>query len=301
VNALAKRQIRAATEATLRRAGVSGIVPTPLDEVTRSAGIVEILDIAKLPDELKVSKPGIFKRILGGLIYPERLVFLDRSQSEPRERFTTGHEILHKILPWHEATFRLDHEGTLFRNTRELLEMEANFGAAELLFQGAVFMRRALDYRLTVDAPMVLSEDFGASREASLRYYAENHPDRVALLVGGRFATAAGDVPIFATAESPSFRARYGRVGDLFGRRLPARAGSEIGELVSEAMRSVDVVRGRLVVSDLADQRRGLTAEAFFNQYKILVMVAETPLIPLGKKLVVTSEPQIQLGRTAAP
>lgn len=298
MNGLARRQIRAAATETLRRAGVYGVVPTPLEAVTRSAGIVEILDVADLPPDLEAKKPNILQRVLGGLVYRERIVFLDGTQPEPRGRFTNGHEVIHKVLPWHEAAFRLDDERTLFRDTRELLEMEANFGAAELLFQGAVFMKRALDFRLTMDAPLALSGDFRASREATVRYYVENHPDRVALLVAGRYLNAAGQVPVFVSAQSVSFHARYGSAANALGHRLSARAGSEIGDIVAEAMRSMDVVRGKVVIEDLHGQRRGLMAEAFFNQYKVFFLIAEAGIISIGKKVVVATVMPAQAATT---
>ena len=44
---LARRQILAFTDSALRNAGVTGIIPTPLDAVAKAAGITEIIDISQ--------------------------------------------------------------------------------------------------------------------------------------------------------------------------------------------------------------------------------------------------------------
>jgi hypothetical protein len=267
-------------------AGVAGVVPTPLDAVGQAAGIVEVIDADDLPEEVAVKKPSFLGRLLGVLSFGPRVVYL-ASGPEPRVRFTHAHELTHKIVPWHEDSHRFDDKRRLFGRTREILETEANVGAAHMLFQGAVYMTRALEYKLGLDAPLALAGDFGGSRHASIRYYVENHPDRIALVVAGRYLSMKGDLPIYVGIQSAAFLARYGRVIDLLGRHLPASSDSAIGEVVAAAMASNEVERGTAKVRDRGANERSVTCEAFFNQYSVFVMLAETGFIPLGKRIVV--------------
>jgi hypothetical protein len=86
VGDLARRQIVALTDSALRNAGVTGIIPTPLDVVAKAAGITEIVDISRLPRDIEARKPPALKRILGALLHRERVALVDRSQPEPRAR-----------------------------------------------------------------------------------------------------------------------------------------------------------------------------------------------------------------------
>ena len=74
MNDLARRQIRAASEQALRRAAVLGVVPSPLDQVSHAAGVIETIDLSQLPKGLVARRPNVFKRVLGGIFYRPRLV-----------------------------------------------------------------------------------------------------------------------------------------------------------------------------------------------------------------------------------
>ena len=265
---------------------MAGVVPTPLDAVGRAAGIFEVIKAADVPEEIAIKKPSFLGRLLGALSFGPRVVYL-ASGTEPRVRFTHAHELAHKIVPWHEDSHRFDDRGRVFGPTREILETEANVGAAHIMFQGRVFMDRALGYKVGLDAPLAIADDFGSSRHASIRYYVENHPDRIALMIAGRYLSPRDDLPIFTGAQSAAFRARYGPVTDLLGWRLPASEESAIGEVVRGAMLSASVESGRVTIRDLKANDRTLTCEAFFNQYTVFVILAETGWLPLGKRIVV--------------
>src|SRR5205085_493732 len=115
---------------------VAGVLPTPLDVVAEMAGISEVIDIGDLPAELIAKKPRAWKRILGALLYREQVIFVDRTQPEPRARFIQAHETGHEIIPWHRRSYELDDEVGLFRETKEQLDLEANLAGAYLIFQG---------------------------------------------------------------------------------------------------------------------------------------------------------------------
>jgi hypothetical protein len=96
--------------------------------------------------------------------------------------FLVGWSIGHQIIPWHEAAFQLDDLERLLGTTRDQLETEAYLAGGHLIFQGQHFLKHALDYQVTIATPIALAPDYGASRHATIRYYALHHPDTVALL-----------------------------------------------------------------------------------------------------------------------
>lgn len=285
---LAQRLILAIVERALAAADAVGVTPTPIDSVARRAGIGEILDISDLPQDLAGRKPRAWRRILGALLYRERVAFVDRKQPEPRARFTQAHETGHRIIPWHEAAFQLDGDETLFRPTEEKLEAEANTAAAHLLFQGPRFHQRALDYQVSINTPIVLADDYAASRHATIRYYVEHHPDAVAMLAAGRYASSDGSIPLWEAVESPAFRSRFGSMAARLpkGRLLVARGdGRPIGDIVHQAMTGVPVATKGIGIRDTRGDLQSFVAEAFFNGYSVLVMFSERRAVKFGRRV----------------
>jgi len=277
IDELARRQIRAATHTALQQAGVLGVLPTPLEAVSRGIGITETIDIGQLPEDLVARRPNALKRVLGAVFYRPRIIVVDRSQGTARGRFIEAHEISHKLLPTHEAIIRLDDEGRLFGNTKKLIEEEAEVGAAELLFQGDLFVRRALDFPVSIASPIGLATDFSASLTAAVRHYPDYHPDLVAVLVAGRFRVGEGRLRIWSGHESPSFRRSFGPVTDLFRAGLPAQESDDdpIASIVCQALDHGELASTELQLVDQRGDAKAFVAEAFFNQRVVLVMLAE--------------------------
>ena len=241
----------------LRRAGVLGCLPTPLEEVQRAAGIVSREDIAALPEG--IATPG--RALLGALWFERRAVYVDLAQPEPRRRFTDAHEAMHALCPWHEATLREDTAAELFRATRASIEAEANFGAAQLIFQGRAFRERLRALPADLGAARALAAEHGASLRATLHQLAAQHPAPVALLVVGRFPGRDGALPVWSAVTSPAFRRRRGAGPAAVGPDTPLR------ELL-EAARSF----APLPPAPLAGGP--CTAEVHFNRRCFLVLLS---------------------------
>ena len=284
---LARRQILAAAESALLKAGVAGVIPTPLDAVATAAEITEIIDISQLPTDIAARKPRAMRRILGALLHRERVAFVDLNQCEPRARLTQAHEIGHQIIPWHQAAFQLDDEERLLGNTHDQLETEAYLAGGHLLFQGQRFLKHALDYHVSIGTPIALAPDYGASRHATMRYYVLHHPDAVALLVAGRYPNRDGSVPIWTSIESASFAAKFGNLADLMNGRLAITGGTgqPLGDIAGEAMRTAAVAAKNLAICDLRGDHRDFVAEAFYNQHNVFVMVAEKKAARFGRRV----------------
>lgn len=256
--------------------------------VAAAAGINEIIDMGQLPDEMIAKKPPAWKRLPGALLFRERVAFIDRDQPEERVRFTEAHETGHRIIPWHERTFLLDHEGSLFRTTKDILEAEASLAGAHLIFQGRRFHERALEYQVSIHTPLKLYETYGASRHATIRYYVEHHPDPVAVVVAGHFRRADGSLPIWHCVESPSFRGRFGPLARNFpsGHLVASEGlGPLLDEIVQAALIADSIPKTDLVVQDLDGEGHDFVAEAFFNQHCLFVLIVPRRARRLGRRL----------------
>jgi hypothetical protein len=264
LNRFTRARLAAIAERALAEAGVAGVLPTPLDEVQRAAGIAARRDVAELPPG--VATPG--RELLGALWFERREVFVDLSQPGPRRRFTDAHETMHALCPWHEAVLREDTDAELFRDTALAIEAEANHGAGLLIFQGRRFAERIADAPRDLATVLALAEAHGASLQATLHQFAEHHPAAVALLAIGRFPQRDGRLPLWRTVASPAFRRRFGRLGADLAPGRPLR------ELVEAARRFAAPAAARLRLPDASGTYRQWTAEAHYNRRTFLVLVA---------------------------
>jgi IrrE N-terminal-like domain len=93
-----------------------------------------------------------------------------------RRRFSMAHEVSHTFFPEYELKVqcRPDPRYRDPQNPDDLLEMLCDVGAAELLFPVPWFT----DAALAVESPselLTLADDYRASREATIRRFAETH------------------------------------------------------------------------------------------------------------------------------
>lgn len=282
-----RRQIAALVEAAILKAGVEGTFPTPLDEVARVAGVSEVVNIAELPDDVRVAKPSALRRILGAYLFRSDTAFVDFSQPRGRTRFIQAHETGHKLIPWHGPSYHLDDEPRLFRDTEEQLEIEANFAAVMAIFQGRRFHEQALDYENSIKTPILLADQFGASLHATIRFYVERHPEPLALAVAGRFSRSDGTVPIFTSVESSSFRKRFGHFSGLLP-TVPVKVEDDagvIGPLARGAFGTSGPLSDSIPFPDLDGRVVPCTVETFFNQRNLFVVASPKRLVRRGRRI----------------
>jgi hypothetical protein len=290
VDPFLRRQIMGLSEAALQAAGVIDVLPTPLDQVAKVAGIAEVVNIGDLPAELFAARPKGWRRILGAYLYRAETAFVDLSQPLGRQRFIFAHETGHKIVPWHAQAFHLDNETCIFRDANEELEEEASFAASLLMFQGARFHARALDYETGLQAPISLAGQYGASFHASIRFYVEHHPEPVALIVAGYLPRSDRTVPIWLSVESRAFSERFGPFRSLMPDRgvpLAAGAAHPIGTLALAAYSGSDVATEKMKLTDLAGDAVTCNIETFFNQHCLFIMASTRSLLRRGRRITV--------------
>jgi hypothetical protein len=131
--------------------------------------------------------------------------------------------------------------------------------------------------------PIALAGDYQTSMHATIRYYAEHHPDAVSLLIAGRFPR--GDVhPIFEAIASPSFRAQFG-AGDPTARPGDIASLSMLQDLIRRAAEGDAIEAAEFLALDLRGERRALVAEAFCNQHCVLVLLTGRAARRLGQRV----------------
>lgn len=269
------------------------VVPTPLDQVGAALSLHPAEDLFNLAD----APPGLLKRVkglagkvLGALAVRERVVYVDRTQAVPKQRFAHGHELGHKGLPWHERAYFADDRGTLDPDTLEELEAEASAFSADLLFNMDRFTEQAHAERLGLAMPLKLADDFQASRRATIRRYVEDSPRPCALLVLGRFAVRPKGMPslkVLRALQSASFRAQYGPATTLFPSTLPIDA----VPLAASAWAAVNgdlatpTAEGEYTLLDSIKGAAQLRYEVFSNSYASFALLYPKPRMTIKRKV----------------
>jgi hypothetical protein len=257
LSAFTRHRLERIVDEALRRAGVLGVVPTPLDTVAATAAIA-IEPVASLG-------PARDRPVLGAMWLEERTLFLERRQSPARRRFTQAHELMHALCPWHGPALRTDTAAELFGPTREMLEAEANAGASLLLFGGT-----QATGPVSMAGAQALAAAHGASVHATLHHCVEADRGTSALLVAGRFPARDGALPVWRSIESPAF-------GRRFRALAPSRLapGSALRDLAEQA-------RTTRQPPGIAVELGGspFVAEAHDNRHAVLVLLRlHEPLI----------------------
>jgi IrrE N-terminal-like domain len=276
----------------LKRASVIDTLPTPLDEVRRAAGIRQRIDISQLPKDIAAVKPSGMRQIIGAYLFRERVVFIDGKMAAPRQRFTDGHEITHSILPSHARSHCLDDE-RIFKEVEDYLDLEANVGATYLLFQGPRFHRRALEYETSINTPRSMAGEYGASYHSTIRFYVENHPEPLALVVTGHIPRSGGRLPVWNWCESPSFTQRFGQLQDFVPDPSlnPLRDGViPFAKLTTATRVAVDTVAEEVNLVDRNGELHPFLAEAWFNQHVHFLMLSPKHRLRRGRHIQVITE-----------
>lgn len=265
----------------LAAAGAAGVVPTPLDDVTRALALTDPEDLyglADVPPSLLTRMGRLAGKVLGAFAVNERTIYIDRAQKWERQRFTHGHELGHQGLPWHGASYYADDRHTLDPDTHLQLEAEASAYSAELLFNGHLFTERAHSSRLGLAGALALADKFETSRAAAIRRYVEDSPRPCALVVFGRYVVHPNgnrSLKVLNVVESVSFADKYGSAATL----IPTTVSIADAGLAADACTALAGQAAAPVLSGqhvLLDSRRGavtLNYEVYSNTYSAFALL----------------------------
>ncbi len=294
----AQQKLNKVIERTLRDAGLTE-PPVRLEHVMDHLKLFqEFYDLAN-PDFLDKAKHKIriggqrlaqlFEKIKlqAVLFFDENRVVIDQSLPVLKRTWPGFHEAGHRICPGHRETFAFgDTAQTLDPDYQEMLEAEANFAGAGLMFCGKRFTKETRDTTPCWQTIETLADRFGRTKTTTLRRYAGFGPDHVmAAAIGTPWWKEDGEhepgscrhfvpSPEFATQFSNLDRAR---LFELVNTQAKPRSG---GLVASFAM----------ALTDDNDSQHEFHVETFFNTYDLLVLfVHQRKLSPRGTLVVPNS------------
>ncbi len=232
-NSLDPSELRAVEDRArklLDRASAWGTLPTPIEDILSAARLevapTSAFDPARILAFIKNKTAEAAHRVKSALskvfgIYDDedRVIHIDDTVTESKQRFLKLHETGHHELPTHRKIFRFfqDCEKTLAPETADLFEREANNFARFALFQGDTYAHMAADCKFEIRTPIKLAAKFKASLYASAREYARTNPRAcvVYVLEPIEFAPGSGAQAAVRRVEpSPSFERQFGRPKD---------------------------------------------------------------------------------------
>ncbi len=221
------RAVEEKAKKLLDRASAWGTLPTPIEDILAAARLEvapsSAFDPARILAFIKNKTAEAAHRVKSALskvfgIYDgeDRVIHIDDTVTESKQRFLKLHETGHHELPTHQKVFRFfqDCEKTLAPETADLFEREANNFARFALFQGDTYARMAAECKLEIKTPIKLAAKFKASVYASAREYARTNPRAcvVYVLQPIEFAQDSGAQAAVRRIEpSPSFVRQFGR------------------------------------------------------------------------------------------
>lgn len=279
----------------LRRAGAVGKLPTPVEDLIRAANITSESDpegvVSRFLSTLNAQSRAIFEsamqKMRGIADLRERAIYVP-SDKAPRELFASAHEFGHEEIPWHHvitddvAAFYTDDDFSLGPNVQEKFDIEANFFASEIIFQGDRFAARAKDYKPSFDAVFLLAELHGASRQATLRRYVEAQDEILAAVsyLPNRYVVDDHGFPPLRAPRlfgSPKFVHKYGNVevpGELTSVH-PWAAARKLGEVCNG---DINLICDGVAVN--------FQWQAWWNTYTLLVLLRRRPALSVVRRIV---------------
>jgi hypothetical protein len=265
--------VTAEVQKLLRAAEVGRQLPTPKAQILACKHLVETgeLDLDEYEQSFSERASGFLykamKKVLGFLDRRTKRIYVDPQLHDSRKTFVTYHEVIHRIVPWQHVEYTEDDDLTLNLSCDTLFESEANYGAAEILFQCDRFENEARDYGLSVGSALHLSEKYEASCHSSLRRFVErNHrPCLLLVLKPTTRANVDGGTSFFITHSIPS-RLFILQFGDPFSGPF-INPDHELGKILNNG------TQGEIDLSDLKGFCKPCVVECFSNQYSLFVMI----------------------------
>ena len=272
------KEIRRAAKVLLNKAGVTEQLPTPVDDLVAAAGLIETSDyeitesrIRQMPKALQGFMRSAKRKISGLIDRRERVIQVDSSLKNGREKFVKLHEVSHDIIPWQRDLLILaDTPQTLSPSIELLFEREANQGAAELFFQLGFLYRIARDYPLDRTTPIILKDLFGSSIHAAFRNWVATHDGCACGFVIDKEPTSAPE-PTFKRFECIPTERWLTEFGEnVFPKAMPVAEYSFLGSLASGFQTDIET---EWTVNDRNQEPRAVRVQSFTNTYRHFVLV----------------------------
>lgn len=245
------------------------------------SAVEEITHRVKVGAKQLFLRPGLLvdairKAKLSALWMPDsKRIMIDDSIPKLKHRWIEGHEIGHSLIPWHKEMLFGDTEYTLDPVCHEIIEGEANYAAAQLLFMRGRFAKEARDLPLDFKSIKALSKRYGNTITTSLwRAVQEREPKSAVFgLVSchprhPEIGTGTDGEKIRYFIRSEGFLDRFSNISREY-------AFEAVAQSASWAKRGtiVDAVH---VLTDVNGDRFNFKIESFCNGHALLTMGALT-------------------------
>ncbi|TVZ26097.1 uncharacterized protein DUF955 [Gillisia sp. Hel_I_86] len=278
-----KKDIEKISYEVLKQSKSFDVFPTPINnilghtELTIDNGIdlrnVDYSFIEKLKDKsadrFKILQSGLSK-IKGLFFRPEKVIYVDLSQTTGRQNFVKLHEVGHGLLPWqNEIMLALDDNETLKASFEDQFEAEANYFASITLFQQDRFMTEMHKLNLSIDSAMALAKKFGSSVHSSLRNYVLKSKNRCALLVLNPIKKNAGNGSICSKRNLFHSQSFVRDIGEL---KLPEEYGYK-WDFARHFKFGQKYKKGEISLETINDEYLDCSYQYFFNSFNIFVFI----------------------------
>jgi uncharacterized protein DUF955 len=257
----------------LRAAGIKEQLPTPKEEILACKRLVETgeLDLAEYEATLSERAKDFFHRatskIFGMFDRRSEVIYVDPHLRDSRKRFVMFHEVTHSILRWQSIVLTEDDENTISAECETMFEAEANFGAAEILFQCDRFENEARDYALSLESALLLSQKYDASCHATLRRFAErNHRACLLMILTPTQREYSGGRKSYYLVYSIPSRTFENAFGDPFKMKF-INPSTELGTILNNGG------EGQIVLPDAKGFLKPCTVQIFDNGYKTFALL----------------------------
>ena len=278
-------------ERALRKAGVVGVLPTPMDELIAAAKLKGVTDpepfirtfMAGLQEGARAVFRSALQKLRGIADLRERAIYVPRDTNDRRILFAKGHEAGHQLIPWHNVnTGYQDDDLSLSPEAQECFDQEANFFSAEVIFQGSRFTSRVRDYKPSLDAVFQLADEHGASRHATLWRYVEEQDEAVSVVAyfPSRYSADQNGYPALCRGRivgSPRFISKFASV------ELPKQL--SVGHPWAAAREVGTTCEGEISLQCL-EGPVDFQWQAWWNTYRLFVLLRRRPVLGLVGKLV---------------
>lgn len=156
-----------------------GVTEPPLCPDVVLAGLH--LTLEALPafdlDRLTPEQRRLFGSVRALLSPSEGRVYTSPMLSSRQLRWAIFHEAGHAMIQWHRQVLYLDNKYSLSKQTRDLMEQEANEFAGHLQFLGTRLATEARAFPLDLECAILLAQRYNASFESTFHRYVETHQE----------------------------------------------------------------------------------------------------------------------------
>lgn len=240
--------------------------------------VQEIAHRIKVAGKQVISRPtllwdAISKANLSALWIPDsKRILIDKTVPQLKHRWIEAHEINHSIIPWHNDFLFGDDSFTLDPKCHAIIEAEANYGAARLLFFGDRFAIEARDYELNFGNIKHLATQYGNTITSTFwRAIEDRDPDRpvFGMITGHPHYPEHPKLGIQKNGNSNNIFIRSEAFRIQFGSVKPEETYALLEKHASTNM-SGPIVNTVDIIKDINDDEFEFRIESFSNSHSLL-------------------------------